>query len=141
MDIRQSVQELLSREETVTRRFYDVLLRRHPELRPYFQRVNLRQQAVILTTALSMIELQYTGSLSGPRKYLRVLGERHAALGIPREAFAPFRECLLETLADCHGGHWSQDLHSQWHEAMDEAIALMFAGYDHFEQDGSDSNG
>ena len=38
--------------------------------------------------------------------------------------------CLLETLAEFHGGGWDEALSDQWREAIDKATKTMLKGYE-----------
>ena len=129
MDIADSVQQILSREEIVTDLFYDIFLDRHPEVREFFVGVNLRHQAAVLRMVLLVIEHHYLQPTPAVRDYLKVLGHRHALRRIPPDAYPSFRDCLLETLARFHGRDWSDDLRGHWQEAIDAAAAAMLKGY------------
>jgi hypothetical protein len=59
MNISQSIHEILNRDEVVADLFYDIFLDRHPEVRPYFVGVDLKQQAIVLTMMLSVIADYY----------------------------------------------------------------------------------
>lgn len=130
MDIEQSVQQLLKQKQVVIERFYDIFLNRHPEVRPYFENVNLNHQATLLTMALIMVESHYSQSYPATTHYLHVLGHRHHQNGIKPEHFAKFRDCLLETLAEFHGDDWTTDLAHQWRQAVEKSVSTMLEGYE-----------
>ena len=130
MDIAQSAQQLLKQKQVVIQKFYDIFLGRYPEVRPYFENVNLRHQATLLTMALIMVESHYSQSYPAITHYLHVLGHRHHQNGVKPEHFAKFRDCLLETLAEFHGEDWSAALAAQWQEAIDKAAGTMLEGYE-----------
>lgn len=129
MTIFQSVEELLRHKQIVVELFYDRFLNRYPEVRPYFQEVNLEHQATLLTMALIAVEAHYTHSYPATTHYLHVLGHRHHERGIPPEHFPKFRDCLLETLGEFHAERWTAELARQWREAIDCAAATMLEGY------------
>ena len=129
MDIQQSLQRILEQKETVADLFYIVFLERYPEVRRYFQGVNLRTQAVLLTMALMVMERHYSGSYPATEMYLQYLGTKHHDRGIPPELFAKFREALLRTLERFHSKDWNAHLARQWGAAINRAAATMFQGY------------
>ena len=129
MDITQSIQQIMSREEVVTDLFYDIFLDRHPEVREFFIGVNLHHQATVLRMMLLVIEQHYQQATPAMRDYLKVVGHRHAERKIPVEHYPSFRDCLLETLARFHGVDWSDSLENQWRVAIEAATAAMLQGY------------
>lgn len=129
MDITQSIQHILSREEVVTDLFYDIFLDRHPEVREFFIGVNLHHQAAVLRMMLLVIERHYQQVTPAMREYLKVLGHRHAERKIPVAHFPSFRDCLLETLSRFHGPDWSENLEREWRVAIEAATAAMLQGY------------
>jgi hemoglobin-like flavoprotein len=129
LDIAESSQHLLSREEIVTDLFYDIFLDRHPEVREYFLGVNLSHQAAILRMVLLLIDHNYRQPTPAINQYLKILGHRHGQRRIPAELYPKFRDCLLETLSRFHGNDWSDALQAQWHAAVDSASSIMLEGY------------
>jgi hemoglobin-like flavoprotein len=129
VDIAESIQQILSREEVVTDLFYDIFLDRHPEVREYFIGVNLNHQAAVLRMMLLLVEHHYQQATPALRDWLKVLGYRHAQRRIPVKHYPAFRDCLLETLGRFHGRDWSEDLERQWRVAIEAATAAMLQGY------------
>ncbi len=129
MDIRESLDLILQWKGVLGELFYDRLLNLHPELGKYFEGVDLRRQAVLLTMQLTVIESYYRHRSLAAREYLHILGTKHSDRGVPREAYPKFRDVLLETLHKFHGQDWDEQLASQWKEAIDAASEQMFAGY------------
>lgn len=129
MDISESIQRIVNRDEIVTDLFYDIFLDRHPEVRHFFADVNLNQQAVVLRMMLLLIEQHYRQENAALRSYLQLVGARHKERSIPTSLFPPFRDCLLETLERFHGRDWDQNLKSQWFAAIDRASETMLSGY------------
>ena len=126
MHIQESVVKILQRGEVLADLFYTNLLDRHSQIRPHFEHVNLRRQAVLLTMTLKLVEQHYVHRYPAVRSYLKVLGQRHRdRFGIPAEMFPPFGDCLLLSLQQFHGSEWDQGLEDQWRAAIDEAVALM----------------
>jgi hemoglobin-like flavoprotein len=130
MDIRDSVAFILGHKQTVIARFYERFLSDHPEVRPYFAGIDLRQQALMLTMALVVVEGYYSGGYPATEHYLHVLGHRHHLAGVQREHYPLFRDSLLRTLAEIHKERWDEELARQWSEAIDRAIERMLEGYE-----------
>jgi hemoglobin-like flavoprotein len=131
MDIAQSLHRILEQQETMADLFYIIFLERYPEVRQYFEGVNLKAQSVLLTMALMVMERHYSGSYPATRMYLRYLGTKHHDRGIPAELFPKFRDALLAALERFHSNDWNAHLARQWHDAIDHATATMLSGYRH----------
>ena len=130
MDIKNSLELILKSKETLGATFYHDLLQRYPDLKQYFENVDLSRQAVLLTMQLSVIEVYYTTRSPAAEKYLQVLGTKHRDWGVPQDVYERFREVLMDTLQSFHGDDWSEELAEQWRGAMDAATQKMFDGYD-----------
>ncbi len=129
MNIRQSVDEIFHRRTRLTDRFYELLFERCPEARRLFQGVDMNVQSIMLTMALGAIR-EYPDINNAFREYLRVMGTKHKRKGVAKELYADFSVVLLATLEEFHGEDWDESLAKQWSDACDEAIELMFDGYD-----------
>jgi hemoglobin-like flavoprotein len=129
MDIHESLEHVLRRQEIVADLFYAVFLDRYPQVRRFFEGVDLSRQAVLLSIALKVIEQHYMGGYLAAENYLRYLGTRHDDLGIPENTFPLFREAMLATLGQFHGNLWDEGLAEQWRRAIDKAIRTMLEGY------------
>lgn len=129
MDIAQSTRLLLNRDDVAADLFYDIFLDRYPEVRQFFVGVDLKQQAIVLTMMLSLIEDFYRNSYPTTARYLRLLGHKHQVLGIPRELYPKFQHCLLETLQRFHGPDWNSRLAEQWRAGLEAVSREMLAGY------------
>jgi hemoglobin-like flavoprotein len=129
MNISQSIHEILNRDEVVADLFYDIFLDRHPEVRRYFVGVDLKQQAIVLTMMLSVIEDYYLHTYPATARYLRIVGQKHKALGIPAETFPIFGQCLLETLEQFHGIDWNPQLGDEWRNGIHKASQVLLEAY------------
>jgi hemoglobin-like flavoprotein len=129
MTIQDSLHRLLQQKESAAELFYSLLFERYPQLKPYFEGVDMKRQATLLTMALLVIERNYVCSYSAAEAYLRYLGTRHQTRGIPLETYSAFRAALLETLQRVQGADWGEELAREWGAAIDRATALMHDGY------------
>jgi hemoglobin-like flavoprotein len=130
MDIHESVHRILERKDSLGELFYAVFLERHPEVQRYFAGVDLRQQALMLTMALLIVERHYSGAYPATGSYLKYLGSQHHTRKIPAELYPKFCDALLAALGRFHGPDWDGRLAVQWGEALDRAAATMLQGYE-----------
>lgn len=130
MQLDESLQRVLSDKQPVIQRFYDRFLLENPEARKLFVDVDLKKQALMLTMALIVTEAHSRDNYPAVEHYLHVLGDRHREAGVPRELFAPFRDCLIETIRERQVDDWDDSLTAQWRAALDRATSTMFDGYD-----------
>jgi hemoglobin-like flavoprotein len=129
MDIGESLHRVLEDKQGVAELFYQRFLDGAPEVQRHFDGVNMRYQQVMLTMALMAIERQHRSAYPATASYLRHLGTKHQARGIPAELYSKFREDLLAALGQFHGPDWDGPLASQWAEAIDGATRIMLEGY------------
>ena len=129
MDIHESVHRILQNKECFADLFYIVFLQ-DAEIQRHFSKVNIRQQAVLLTMALLVTERHYAYSYPATEMYLNYLGTKHHSRGIPPESYPKFRDTLLAALERFHGKDWHPHLATQWQEAIDHATASMLKGYE-----------
>ena len=130
MDIAQSLERILHAKAIVGRRFYERFLKKHEELRPFFSKVDMKRQGILLTTSLMVIVRHYSNPTPAVDLYLRYLGTKHNEMNIPRTEYPKWTETLMETLSDFHGDDWSAAVEQEWREAIGQTTELMFAGYD-----------
>src|SRR4051812_4566979 len=118
MTIQDSLHRLLQQKETLSELFYSLLFERFPQVKPYFEAVDMKRQGTLLTMALLIIERNHVCSYPAAESYLRYLGTRHLTRGIPLDTYPGFREALLETLRRVHGDDWGDDLAREWATAI-----------------------
>lgn len=129
MDIALSGQKISSGNGTIADLFYKKYLDRYPDIRRFFEKTDMVHQAVMLRMALTMIEQYYQHHYEAMEDYMRVLGFRHMRLGISRELYADWRDCMLETLEEFHGSDWHDALEQQWTDAINQSIERILEGY------------
>lgn len=129
MEIHESLTEILRSKDEFGRMVYDSFLKTYPEIQHHFERADMKRQAILLTTALMIIERYYSQPTPAVELYLRYLGTRHRNLGVETGDFPKFCECLFQTLSRFHGEKWGPGLERQWREAIERANAVMLEGY------------
>jgi hemoglobin-like flavoprotein len=129
MAIQESLSEILQSKDKFGRLFYERFLESSPELQHFFARVEMRRQAIILTTALMVIERFYSQPTPAIELYMRYLGTKHHELGVDAADFTRFFDSMLQTLKSFHGDRWNADVEQQWREAFERTTAAMLEGY------------
>ena len=132
MRIHDSVEKILRSKEVFGESFYQVFLRRFPEVAQYFRDIDMERQSLVLTLAVSIVEQYFTRGYPATEKYLKYLGTQHRKRGIPREVYSMWRDAMLETLEGFLADGWSDELAAEWRAAIDRATNLMFEGYDEY---------
>ncbi len=129
MDILLSLDQLLQSQQSVVQQFYRLLFQRCPEAERFFDAVEVGRRALLLSMGLNVVVTHYRNPCPATAQYLQILGSKHRDLGIPQELFGRFCDTLIEFLADFHGQQWSEELESQWRQALREAVKIMVSGY------------
>lgn len=130
MTIAESMHAILSRPELVTDLFYVKYLDRYPDLREYFDGVDLQQQAVLLKMALTVTQQYYEHRYPAAEQYLLVLGRKHHLRHVPKSLYADWRDCLLDTFQQFLCDNWDAALEREWTDAINMATDIMHRGYD-----------
>jgi hemoglobin-like flavoprotein len=125
MDIHESMHRIMLHAETLADLFYLVFLKDYPEVQRFFGRVNMKQQNVLLTIALMAIERHYEHRYPITGAYLKILGERHAQIGIGADLYPKWTAAMLATLERFHSRDWNEQLARQWREAIETATQSM----------------
>ena len=132
MRIDESIDRILRSQDIFGEAFYDVFLRQFPEVQEYFHDVDMKRQSLVLTMAVSLIGQHHSRRYPATERYLRYLGTQHKKRGIPRDAYAKWRDAMVQTLQRFHGEEWTEELAAEWQAAFDESIAAVFVGYDEY---------
>ena len=130
MMIEDSLREILERSgERFADAFYRKLFEDFPDLRDFFEGVDLRQQAAMLTMALQVAVQHHCRPTRSTKDYLQVLGQRHHQRGVTKDNYPGFQDTLLVSLAEFHGKDWTQTLADEWRAAFDDALTVMHQAY------------
>jgi len=116
---------IVKRTPDFASRFYQRLFITFPNLRAMFP-ADMRAQEKKLTDTLVFV----IHSLRDPatlQQSFRVLGERHASLGVKREHYPPVIACLVRTMAESAGEDWTAELQSDWVQALRLVAEAMTA--------------
>lgn len=129
MEIHESLNEILQSKDEFGRMFYEQFLESYPELRHHFLNVDLKRQAIILTTALMVIERYYVQPTPAIELYMRYLGTKHNEMQVGTGEYPKFFDAMFQTLRKFHGDKWNAKLERQWRGAFDRTTSAMFEGY------------
>ncbi len=131
MDISESLNRILESNDIFGESFYEIFFNSYPDVQAYFDGVDMKRQAVLLTMALTVVEQFYSQQHLATKKYLMYLGMQHHAREIPEGLYTQWRDAMLETLFQFHGDDWTPQLASQWREAIEQTTHVMLQGYQH----------
>src|SRR5262249_48097246 len=125
--LRASFALVTERQPQLTRRFYDILFQRYPEVAPLFNCSRRALQEEMLAQALIalMDHIEDNGWLSTT---LPALGAKHVAYGVTDAMYEWVGECLLAAIAEAAGDDWTDDLAAVWSDAYGAVAGLMLNG-------------
>lgn len=125
--LRDSFTKIAEVQPLLTKRFYEILFDRHPDLRPLFPSRGMEAQEKMLTQALAMVLARLE---DGPwlSETLEALGARHVAYGVKDEMYPMVGGALLIALGEAAGEAWTPELEREWTEAFGFIAACMQAG-------------
>ncbi len=133
MNIQESLDRILKSKKTFGQQFYEIFFANCPDVKQFFEGVNLERQAVLLTMALVVIEKQHSHPYAATEEYLKYLGSKHHNWKIPKHFYLDWTASMLEALEQFHGDDWNVSLKQEWHQAIEKVIEIMFQGYEqHF---------
>jgi hemoglobin-like flavoprotein len=114
-------------DDGLTRRFYAILFRRHPAVRPLFSDDTARQAKLLRSAIISVVD-----HLDDPVWLTETLGElggRHAGWGVLAEMYDAVTECMVAAMAELGGEDWTPEMTDSWVAALDAVSGLVLLGY------------
>ncbi len=125
--LRNSFDQIVSRQPQITPRFYEILFSRYPQVRPLFGRNAQAAQQQMLQEALVAV-LDHLEDASWLAQTLGAMGAKHIDYGVQDEMYAWVGDSLLSTLAEVAGDDWTPELAQAWTEAYGAITSLMLTG-------------
>jgi len=122
--LRSSFALVVEREPEVTARFYDVLFKNYPQVKPLFSGTTRERQERMLRDALVAV-VDHLEDAPWLETQLKALGEKHVGYGVTPEMYGWVGASLLETLAGVAGDAWTPELAAAWTEAYGAIAGLM----------------
>ena len=102
--------------------FYDLFLRKSPEIPPMFAHTDFRHQKLMLRE--SVLEMLIFAQTNTGRREIEKLAERHRQLSVKPEHYQLWLDALCQALAQ-HDPQFNAELEQSWREAMRPGIRIM----------------
>jgi hemoglobin-like flavoprotein len=122
--LRSSFALVVEREPQVTSRFYDVLFKNYPQVKPLFSPNGRDQQERMLRDALVAV-VDHLEDAPWLETQLKALGQKHVGYGVTPEMYGWVGASLLETLESVAGEAWTPELAKAWADAYGAIAGLM----------------
>ncbi len=125
--LRSSFALVVEREPELTRRFYEILFAKYPQVRRLFRRNDPRAQETMLRDALIAV-LDNLENAPWLGVTLADLGRKHVDYGVTEVMYDWVGDALLDTLGEVAGDAWTDDCAAAWTEAYGVIARAMKAG-------------
>jgi len=122
--IQQSFHRVASQGEQMAFKFYNLLLERNPELRPFFSSNNLSQQPAKFLNGLHNL-IQHLDHPQKLRDILVQLGEQHQGYGVEIQHYPPVVDTLLHVLNEFDGKGLDGTTYEAWANFLGLIRAIM----------------
>lgn len=124
--LRESFALVVERAPDLTRRFYEILFERYPQVRPMFG-ASLRKQEEMLTRALVAV-IDHLEDGPWLADTLRGLGGKHVGYGVTDVMYDWVGDALVRAMSDVAGDAWTPRVAKAWAEAYGAIAGLMMEG-------------
>jgi hemoglobin-like flavoprotein len=111
--LRESIEIAVAREPLITKRFYEILFERYPEVQPLFGRNEPRRQQQMLQDTI-VAALDHIDDGAWLEENLGALGAKHVTYGVTDDMYPAVGECLIAALADLCGDQWTDEHEASW---------------------------
>ena len=125
--LRSSFSLVAERQPQLTKRFYEILFERYPQLQSLFGRRSAVAQQEMLTQALVAV-LDHLEDAQWLSATLGALGAKHVDYGVTTPMYGMVGESMLAAIAEAAGNDWSPELESAWSDALGAVAGLMISG-------------
>lgn len=123
----ESVGWAAEREALITRRFYEILFARHPEVQPLFSRNAREAQAKMLQDAVVMA-IDHMEDAAWLTDTIGAVGAKHVDYGVTDEMYPWVGEALVATMAEHCGARWTPAHEAAWVRTWGALQSLALAG-------------
>ena len=123
----ESVGWASEREALITRRFYEILFERHPEVQPLFSRNSREAQAKMLQDAVVMA-IDHLEDAAWLKETIGAVGAKHVDYGVTDEMYPWVGEALVATMAEHCGSRWTPAHEAAWVRTWGALQSLALAG-------------
>jgi len=125
--LRSSLELVVSRQPSITPRFYEILFERYPKAKPLFGRNSEVKQQKMLQDAIVAV-VDHVEDATWLQTNLRALGRKHVDYAVTREMYDWVGASLLATLAEIAGSDWNEEIERAWSDAYAAIAGLMLEG-------------
>jgi methyl-accepting chemotaxis protein len=125
--LQQSFAAVAPHSESLLDFFYQTLFERYPEVRPMFDKTDMKKQKGKLLASLALV-VKHADSLQEVSLPLRRMGARHTGYGVKPEHYPAVGECLLAALSKVAGPLWNEALAAAWSGAYQWVAGEMLQG-------------
>lgn len=125
--LHESIEIAVAREPVITKRFYEILFERYPEVEPLFGRnePELQQQMLQDTIVAALDHIEDGEWLA---ENLGALGAKHVTYGVTDDMYPAVGECLIAALAELCGDRWTPEHEASWAAVYGVLAELAIAG-------------
>lgn len=117
---------LAPRAQELADRFYANLFAQNPTLRPMFPADMSDQKGKLVASLVLVVK-----NLRTPEKIelaLEEMGARHVEYGAQAEHYPVVRDMLVDVMGQMAGEAWTDQLKTDWTDALNSVAAVMVAG-------------
>lgn len=125
--LRQSLELVASREPLITKRFYEILFHRYPQVQPLFSRNGQEKQQKMLQDAIVAV-IDHVEDATWLKENLGAIGRKHVDYGVTTEMYGWVGISLLATLEEIAGDEWTPQVEKAWTDAYGAISGLMLEG-------------
>lgn len=123
----ESIGWAAEKEPVITRRFYEILFARYPQVVPLFSRNGRGEQAKMLQDAI-LAALDHFDDAPWLTSTLGGIGRKHVEYGVTDEMYPWVGESLVATLAELCGPQWTPAHEAAWGRTWGALAGLALAG-------------
>ncbi|WP_108868342.1 NO-inducible flavohemoprotein [Aquimarina aquimarini] len=128
--------------EAITKVFYKLLFKKHPELKDVFNMIN--QKKGTQQRALANAVFQYAvhiDKLEMLGDAVETIAQKHASLSIPKEAYPIVGENLLAAIKEVLGDAATSEIMNAWEEAYGDLAAIFVKREEEIYSNGENTTG
>ncbi|AKV04273.1 Putative hemeoglobin [Labilithrix luteola] len=125
--LRESLELVAQREPLITKRFYEILFDRYPQVQPLFSRNAPERQQKMLQDAIVAV-VEHVEDSEWLKQNLTAIGSKHVDYGVTPEMYGWVGASLLATLAEIAGPAWTAEVEKAWTDAYGAISGLMIEG-------------
>jgi len=123
-----SFTKVAPKSDQFSEQFYNYLFEQHPEVKPMFEKITIREQGRKLMQTLGMV-VGSAGRIDAIIPDVQSLGKRHVAYGVKEEHYPLVGEALLWTLEQTLEDDFTPEVKSAWAKMYDIMTEIACEAY------------